>query len=269
MLLDYKSLPLRDYHKAKRLIWDPQDIDFSQDKQDWAGYDERHRDLVRKGLALFLGGETAVTNDLSPLLIALKREGGHLEEEMFITTQLFEEAKHVEFFDLFLREVIGEPPDLASIASESYTTLFSELSIALEALLSDHSSVAQARAVASYHMIIEGVLAETGYYGFYQALRAKGLMPGFTRGIELLQRDESRHIAFGLHLLRRLIERDEAVWPEVESQLDKLMPLARGVYFELLVPFAPEVPFDLDVTDIMGYSEKQYSARLNALTRVR
>jgi len=269
MLLDQNLLPMRDYHKAKRLMWDPQDLDFSQDKRDWEGFDEQERSLVRCALTLFLGGETAVTDDLSPLMVALKREGGHLEEVMFLTTQLFEEAKHVEFFDRALGEVIGDVPALEPLAGENYKHLFQALGTALEALLTDHSLKAQARAVASYHMIIEGVLAETGYYAIFKALRARSLMPALTQGLEYLQRDEARHIAFGLHLLARLISTDPAVWEVIDGQLNTLLPLAQGVYFEVLSPFAPNIPFGLDLGDVLEVAGKHYFARVGVLERAR
>jgi len=269
MRLDQTLLPLRDYHKAKRLMWNPQDLDFSQDQRDWAAMSEREQDLLRRAVALFIGGEAAVTDDLSPLMVALKREGGRLEEEMFLTTQLFEEAKHVEFFDAVIGQVLGETPDAAQIAGANYRQLFAELTTALDALLTDHSREAQARAVASYHITIEGVLAETGYYGIFKALRTKGLMPGLTQGLEYVQRDEARHIAFGLYLLSRLLTDEPALWSAVEAQLNKLLPLAQGVFMELLSEFLPNIPFDLDLNDIVGYAGRQYMARLSVLERVR
>ncbi len=269
MRLDHTLLPLRDYHKAKRLLWNPQDLDFSQDQRDWAAMSERERDLLQRAIALFIGGEAAVTHDLAPLLIALKREGGHLEEEMFLTTQLFEEAKHVEFFDAVIVQVLGETPDASQIAGNNYRQLFAELTAALDALLSDPSRQAQARAVASYHMTIEGVLAETGYYGIFKALRTKGLMPSLTQGLEYVQRDEARHVAFGLHVLSRLLSEEPALWSVVEGQLNKLLPLAQGVFMELLSDFLPNIPFDLDLNDIVSYAGKQYMARVGVLERVR
>ena len=67
MLLNQDLAPLKQYHMAKRLLWDPQDLDFAQDKRDWQGMDAREHDIVRRGLSLFLAGETYVTHDLAPL----------------------------------------------------------------------------------------------------------------------------------------------------------------------------------------------------------
>jgi ribonucleoside-diphosphate reductase beta chain len=229
----------------------------------------REQALVRRALALFMGGEAAVTHDLSPLMIALKREGGRLEEEMFVATQLFEEAKHVEFFDTALRATAGMSAPADGLAGPAYTALFSELTTALDALLTDGSKAAQARAISSYHMCIEGVLAETGYYGIFTALRVNGLMPGITRGLELVQRDEARHIAFGLHVLTRLIAEESALWGVINDQLNRLLPLAQGVFMEVLGEFLPDIPFGLDLNAMVGYAGEQFMARVNVLERAR
>ena len=57
MKLNHALLPMIDYHKAKRLMWDPRDVDCEPDKRDWAGLTERERDLILRGASLFLAGE--------------------------------------------------------------------------------------------------------------------------------------------------------------------------------------------------------------------
>lgn len=270
MPLDQTLLPLKDYHKAKKLLWNPQDLDYSQDQTDWASLTDREQDLIRRVLTLFLAGETYVTHDLAPLLVALRHEGGHLEEEMFLTTQLFEESKHVEFFDDVLAHVVGEAMDYSLVAGESYQHLFGvELANALGRLLTDHSRHAQVEAVVTYHMLIEGVVAETGYYGLFTALRSKGLMPAFTRGLEYVQRDEARHIAFGLHLLTRLVTDDPSLWSVMEQRLERLLPLSQGITIQLLESYLPDIPLGLDLNNILTFSASQYMARMNVLNRAK
>ena len=106
---------------------------------------------------------------------------------------------------------------------------YHDLPNALMRLLTDTSHAAQAEAGCVYHVMIEGVLAETGYYGFGQALRARSLLPGLLRGIELVQRDEARHIAYGVYLLQRLIAGEPALWESVTARMNDLLPKAMGV----------------------------------------
>lgn len=270
MRLNQDLLPLKDYHKAKKLMWDPAELDLTQDKADWQAMTEREKDLVIRALGLFLGGEAFVTHDLAPLLVALRHNGGSLEAEMFITTQLFEESKHVEFFDRILHEVLELEPDIEKLAGPNYRMLFeTELAAALGRLLTDPSKAAQVEAVCTYHMVIEGVLAETGYYGIFTALKKRNLMPGLIRGLELVQRDEARHIAFGIHLLSRLLKEEPRFWQVMETRINTLLVLAQGIFIELLEAFLPDIPFDLKIEDFVEYAGKQYMARMAVLERAK
>ncbi len=251
-------------------MWDPQDIRYDQDRRDWDAMTGPEHELVRRALTLFLGGETYVTHDLAPLLIALRRDGGHLEEEMFLTAQLFEESKHIEFFADVLEQIVIDVPELSAIAGDNYHLLFDhELAGALDRLLTDSSRRAQAEAVVTYHMIIEGTLAETGYYGIFNALQGQGLMPGLLHGLELVQQDEARHIAFGLHLLQRFLYEDPALWDVIDARINALFPLAAGIFSDLFTMFLPEIPFGLDMADVVEYAGSQFTARMKALQRVR
>ena len=170
--LDWNSVPMRLFQKAKKLgTWDPQDLDFSRDRADWASFSDEERDFLLRTIALFQAGEEGVTSDLLPLIMAIAEEG-RIEEEIFLTSFLWEEAKHVEFFRRWLDDVAVARADLEHYLTPSYKQLFFvELPGALNALKTDRSVEAQIRASVTYNMIIEGVLAETGYHGF--ATRSK------------------------------------------------------------------------------------------------
>ena len=83
--------PLRLYGKAKRLgTWDPAAIDLTRDRADWDRLDELEREAILSLTSLFAAGEEAVTLELLPLVLAIAREG-RIEEELYLTTFLFEE----------------------------------------------------------------------------------------------------------------------------------------------------------------------------------
>ena len=68
---------MRLYEKAKRLgIWNPSDIDFSQDPRDWQGLDDLRRDLILRLTASFVAGEEAVTLDILPLIMTVATRDG-------------------------------------------------------------------------------------------------------------------------------------------------------------------------------------------------
>jgi len=272
--------PMRLYEKAKKLgIWNPSDIDFSKDKQDWATFKDDEKDLIWLLLALFVAGEEAVTLDLLPLIEVIASEG-RIEEEMFLTTFLFEEAKHTDFFRRFLDEValspsprvgegLGVRSDLSHFHTENYKTIFYEaLPDALLNLKTDQSPAAQIRASVTYNMVVEGVLAETGYHAFFTMLERNDLMPGLRKGISLLKQDESRHIAYGVYLLSRLIAENPNEWNNLETQMNTLLPLAIGVIGDAFARYEV-VPFGLVEDDFIAYAMSQFSKRFERLEKAK
>ncbi len=261
--------PMRLYEKAKKLgIWNPSDIDFSKDKQDWATFKADEKDLIWLLLALFAAGEEAVTLDLLPLIEVVAREG-RIEEEMYLTTFLFEEAKHTDFFRRFLDEVCDAPVDLSHYHTNNYKQIFYEiLPEALLGLKVDQSPAAQIRASVTYNMVVEGVLAETGYHAFFTMLERNDLMPGLRKGISLLKQDESRHIAYGVFLLSRLIAENPQEWENLEMYMNTQLPLAIGVIGDAFARY-DVVPFGLVEEDFVNYAMSQFSKRFERLEKAK
>lgn len=268
--LDHVSFPMTLYHKAKKLgVWDPRDIDLTRDREDWRRLAPEERDLLLRLSTFFQAGEEAVARDLLPLIQVISREG-RLEEEMYLTTFLFEEAKHVEVFRRFLDEVAPDHGNLRRFESRSYRVIFEEeLPTALFALMADASPRAQVRASVTYNIIVEGVLAETGYHGYHQVLATRGILPGMQEAVRLLKRDESRHIAYGLYLISRLVaDHGQRLWAAVEADLSRLLEPALGVVEEIFLPYEV-APFGLRREDFTAYAVDQFQARLRRLDTAR
>ena len=263
--------PLRLYQKAKRLgVWDPAAIDFGPDRRDWESLDELQRETILSLTSLFVAGEEAVTLDLLPLVLAVAREG-RIEEELYLTTFLFEEGKHTELFSRFLHEVAGRPADLDRYHVPSYRKLFyEELPAAMERLLTDSSAEALARASVTYNMIVEGVLAETGYHSYHESLAANGLMPALCAALVDVKRDESRHVAYGVYLLSRLVAEHAAVWEVIEARMQELFPYALGVVTETFDRYEDGVtPFGLEQSTFTEYATAQFGKRYERIARAR
>ncbi|WP_462409732.1 R2-like ligand-binding oxidase [Neobacillus sp. Marseille-QA0830] len=262
------SFPYRLYQKAKRVgTWNPAYIDFSQDQKDWQTLNTEQKEDILKLIAMFQAGEEAVTLDLLPLIMAIAKEG-RLEEEMFLTTFLFEEAKHTEFFRLVLN-AIGEKGDLSHFHSDTYKKIFYEiLPETMERLVTDQSPEAIAEASVVYNMFVEGVMAETGYFSFYNSLEKAGIMPGLLEGIGNLKRDESRHIGYGTFLLQRLICEHPSIYDLVTAKMGELAPLALQINQEGL-DGKDVTSFGGDPDEVMNFTMKQLAVRMEILGRAR
>ena len=268
--IDLQCPPMRLWQKAKKLgVWDPADIDFSQDARDWQKLNEDEQDLILRLTSLFQAGEEAVTLDLLPLIQVIAAEG-RLEEEIYLTSFLWEEAKHVEAFSRFLGEVTGPNRDLSEYMTPMYRTIFwEELPNALGRLRTDSSPIAQAEASVTYNLIVEGVLAETGYHAYHEMLTRNGIMPGMQELTALLKRDESRHLAYGVFLLSRLVaEHGDAVWNAIEARMSALLLPAIGTIDELFSSYEV-VPFGLKAEDFTTFAEVQFQNRIQRIAKAR
>ena len=265
-----RDLPaMRLFEKAKRLgVWNPSEIDFSQDRADWLTLAPDEQDLLLRLTSQFQAGEEAVTLDLLPLIMTIAREG-RIEEEMFLTTFLWEEAKHVDFFSRFLHEVVVDVPDISHYHSPSYRAIFYDaLPTALGRLIDDPSPRAQAEASLTYNMIVEGVLAETGYQAYFTILERNNLMPGQRKGIRLLKQDESRHIAYGVFLLSHLIATHPDLWDFIEERMNDLVMHAVGVTQEVFAAY-DVMPFGVVEEEFVNFALDQFSKRLNRIEQAR
>jgi ribonucleoside-diphosphate reductase beta chain len=258
--LRHQSLPMRLYHKAKKLgIWDPRDIDLTKDRQVWQGLPDESKERLGGLILSFQAGEEAVTVDLLPLIMTIAREG-RLEEEMFLTTFLWEEAKHTEFFRRVLDDVVQVQNDLNEIrVRNTPRELFAnDLPSTMNRLLTDPSPQNQVQASIIYNMIVGGVLAETGYYSFSQVLSAPGMMPGLLQGIQLIKRDESRHIAYGVFLISRLVAQDPSLWPLVEERMQGYFSAIARNQEENGTPEA-----------VREYAKQEFEKRLSRIAKAR
>ncbi len=262
---------MRLWQKAKRLgTWDPAAIDFAVDREHWTRFTDEEREFTLRSIALFQAGEEAVTVDLLPLMEVIAAEG-RIEEEMYLTSFLWEEAKHVELFRRWLDEVAEARGDLSRYVTPSYGVLFNEeLPRSMDALHSDRSPEAQIRASTTYNMIIEGVLAETGYHGFRESLQANRLLPGLLEGVTLVARDESRHVRYGIYLLNRLIATTPGGWEVMNQRMNELLGPAMGVVAEYWEHFDPDNgPFGQTMQKFMDFASTMFDRRMRVLERDR
>lgn len=263
------SLPMRLFEKAKIYgIWNPSHLDFTQDAADWAALAPDEQDVILRLTAMFQAGEEAVTLDLLPLIMTIAREG-RIEEELFLTTFLWEEAKHTDFFSRFLSEVVKTQTDLTAYTLPSYRGIvYDALPAALNRLIDDSSPAAQIVAAVTYNMIVEGVLAETGYHAYHSMLARNGLMPATCQGLIHLKQDESRHIAYGLYLISRLIAADDSLWEVTEMTMNTLLMTALSVIPEMFSLYDP-MPFGLEIDEFTEYASTQFQHRYGRLLAAR
>lgn len=259
------SFPIRLFVKSQERAWAPAAIDYSQEAGDWLALADDERELLLRLVSGFLVGERGVTHDLAPLQQSLRRQRGNMEAEMYLTAQMFEEARHVEFFqrwiDAALPGVLGRDIPYPDLSGDMFSH---RLPAVMGALSDDDSDAAKVRAVTTYHMVIEGVNAESSYPIYFDLIDASRRFPALAAGIRLIRRDEARHIAFGTWLLRELIERRPPLRAVFEEEMESLKPYALGIR-QTFEPFGDRLPFGLEARRYVDLSNENYEAQLRAI----
>ena len=260
--------PRELYLLWERQHWRSQDIDFSKDKDDWKALSATEREQAIWGMAAFYIGEERVTTQFSGLVMSYDDE----DEASFLASQQVDEARHMQFFDRFHREVMGiEQADLTARldtmrehVNDAFVKLFDEVLRDAERRLVANPRDIEAKVdfVTTYHMVIEGTLALTGQKFITEYYETEGIMPGFVEGFGKVARDEHRHVAYGTWFLRESAGRDEALGQRMQRTLMELLPIAAGV----LVPpgYDPHGDWEL----LGGYSADEVNSfAFQCLTR--
>jgi ribonucleoside-diphosphate reductase beta chain len=219
--------------------WDPARIDFSEDRRHLVEVDEGRRLYLEAFAAAFFNAEASVARVFGPWVMAAPT----FAQQAFLSTQLLEEYKHTDFFQLAFGEVFGRQPRsaLANPVHDPLPDRGEEL-LGFLGTASLERDRAWVQAVAHYHGVIEGVQANAGYQIFRRVFAAKGLFPGLTEGYANIQRDEGRHVAFGLAVLRHYADADERLAEAIRDVFDGFLPMIKGRYGQSIVADGREIP---------------------------
>jgi ribonucleoside-diphosphate reductase beta chain len=253
--------------------WDPyEDIPeelLERDRQALleADFEENDADGLAQGLALFGAGEEAVTEDLAPLSMVLDS----IDDQMFISSQIYEEAKHTQFFDRYWRDVLlpvceakGWDPVMPTddrFFMDEYVELFDAVEDSMHRLLEADTPENRVTAYCHYHLVVESVLAQTGYFGLTSAFQEDTHeelivddapevphLPGLVSGLSYIRSDEGRHVGFGMHKVQQHIAEDGVDPQVVRDTLQDLMPNVAAIvtYDDQFVNPVPLVTYARD-----------------------
>ena len=122
------------------------------------------------------------------------------------------------------------------------------------------------RGMATYHMVVEGFLAVTGQKFIRDWFADHGMYPGFVEGFGLVERDEHRHIAFGMRFLKDVIDEDPRHRATVEDVVLDLVPKAGYVF---VPPYAEDpsefLSYGYHSSEIYGYAYTTLKRRMAVL----
>lgn len=232
--LDELDLEPRDaltlFDRWERQSWTLADVDMAADRDGWEGLPSFLAAELRRNVDRFFLGEVAVAQTLAPLAQCAPEPTW----QMYLCTQLADEARHALFFVRYL-EAVGARDAGVSLGDdvnerwEATPAHFAEL---LDRQLRDVTErvwrsgglACWYRAVTLYHLIVEGVLAVTGQRLMLDLVRDRPGLAALRAGMLNIARDESRHISFGVGALREGVR--SGYGDAIAEQLHASVPLA-------------------------------------------
>ena len=156
------------------------------------------------------------------------------EEGSYLSTQLVDEVRHMQFYARFQSEVIADPAAIGAHVARAPGRCWATPSARSSTGAGSGSRPSAARPrraarrrsefVTIYHMVIEGTLGLTASHFILDFLRERELLPGFAEGYGLIASDEQRHIAYGTWFLREAVAADPAMADVVRGQIKELLP---------------------------------------------
>jgi ribonucleoside-diphosphate reductase beta chain len=256
------------YFKWERQNWSVQDLDFSVDREHWQRDVNEYVRMQRMGgYNGFFSGEIDVANTLGPYIGAMPR----LDQRVFLTTQLVDEARHVVFFDKWFREVLGKDAEIVGGQMEDYQSrpfgkyIFKQLLPEISDGLAKHPNdlMLLIDGVTLYHIIIEGALALAGQTRILTSYKKAKVFPGFVLGFTAVSRDESRHVLFGVKFLYDMVQASDKYAYRIVDFINRLLPdlYLNGRPLPELIPMMLQTGQDID------FSPKFYASALRRKLR--
>ena len=182
------------YKKMEASFWTAEEIDLSQDLNDWnnkLNNDERY--FIKHILAFFAASDGIVNENLAENFVS---EVQYAEAKFFYGFQIMMENIHSETYSLLIDTYVkdeAEKNDLFN-ALEVFPAIKKKADWALQWI--ESPSFAE-RLIA--FAAVEGIFFSGAFCSIYW-LKKRGLMPGLTFSNELISRDEGVHCDFAVHL---------------------------------------------------------------------
>jgi ribonucleoside-diphosphate reductase beta chain len=259
------------YRRWERLNWQVSDLDFTQDIEDWRALDAKYQERLLWTLAAFYVAEQRVAATLTPYVAAAPLT----EQKVFLATQCVDEARHAVFFDRFFEEVIAAGDgDLARRLRSSRQWVGPGFSPLFDDYLEDITSELRqnpkdirlfAKAMAVYHLVIEGVLALTGQKFILAWARNNGILPGFRAGFTAVARDESRHVSFGARVIRDLLNDDPSLIEPIHEGARETLRLGTALYQPPKGDVTYTTVFGYSLADLFNYGGIQLEKKARAI----
>jgi len=189
----------KEYKKQMACFWTTEEIDLSQDLNDWVKLNDNEKHFIKHIIAFFAGSDGIVLENLGKRFLS---EIQIPEARCAYGFQLMMENIHSETYSLLIDKYITNKKEKQYLFNAIHTIPCVEKKAkwAIHWIEDDTSNFAT-RLVA--FACVEGIFFSGSFCAIYW-LKKRGLMPGLTFSNELISRDEGMHTDFACLLYSML-----------------------------------------------------------------
>ncbi|KAI8010344.1 Ribonucleoside-diphosphate reductase small chain A [Camellia lanceoleosa] len=196
------------YKKAEASFWTAEEVDLSQDVQQWDSLSDSEKHFISHVLAFFAASDGIVLENLAGRFL---NDVKIPEARAFYGFQIAMENIHSEMYSLLLETYIRDSREKHRLfnAVENIPCVAQKAKWALDWIQSSSSFAERIVAFAC----VEGIFFSGSFCAIFW-LKKRGLLPGLTFSNELISRDEGLHCDFAC-LLYSLLHK-QLQWQKVD-----------------------------------------------------
>jgi ribonucleotide reductase beta subunit family protein with ferritin-like domain len=205
------------YFEWERRQWEAGGVDLTVDAEQWGTLPPTVRTSILCLMACWQRDGTR----MQELTVALADAVTTEQDQVFMTAQLADAARHSVAFDRYFAEVVsaaGASTDLGPATTALDPTLARIEEAAGEAPVASDSNALDL-ALFLNGVLIEGVLAPVAQASLIDILEARRALPGLRSILRASFQDHARHAAFGVGYLRRALEADAGKAASLEPEI--------------------------------------------------
>ncbi len=186
------------YKQHVASFWTAQEVDLSQDENDWNKLTENERHFIKNVIAFFVASDGIVLENLAERFLT---DVQIPEARCFYGFQIAMENIHSEMYSLLIDTYIKDSQEKDKLfrAMQTIPCIKEKAEWALQWISSDNSFAERLVAFAA----VEGIFFSGSFCAIFW-LKKRGLLPGLTFSNELISRDEGLHCDFACLLYKML-----------------------------------------------------------------
>lgn len=246
--------------------WNPARLDFSRDRTDWERLDGDRRLPVLAMAVLAANRARVHWHDSSTLLMAIERRCA-LDESLCYACLVQEKARHIEFFELLLGDVIPVVGDPKRFFQPHHRHFYSSrLPEVIDRLRTGFEDVDLVEALTLDGPLAEGVLQRATLYLFRRTLEDLEVLDTTQGALAHLEHNIDRHLQYVTHLIGQRLADSPSLWETVDEAMQSSFEPAVGIVRELYDRYSN---LTVPRAEVVTFAVEQFSRRYEQLEGVR